>query len=208
MQGTLRLASFCARFADYAFRPAIPRSQLITRDSKLIMLICPACGCENLEGEDVCDQCQAPLTELSVPQATTPLEKALLHDRIEILKPRPAVSFPPEAPIGEVLQRMMSERMGCVAVVDDQQRLLGIFTERDALLRLNVDVDKLRDKPVGSMMTSNPTTLRTRDKIAYALHRMNVGGFRHIPIVDDGERLVGVISIRGILAYLTERQLA
>jgi len=37
---------------------------------------------------------------------------------------------------------------------------------------------------------------------------MNVGGFRHIPLVDDNERLVGVISIRGILAYLTERQLA
>ena len=98
--------------------------------------------------------------------------------------------FPPEAPIGEVLKRMIDERMGCVAVVDDQQRLLGIFTERDALLRLNVDVDKLRDKPVGSMMTS-PTTLRTRDKIAYALHRMNVGGFRHIPIVDGREHWSG-----------------
>lgn len=172
------------------------------------MLICPACGCENLEGSDHCEQCQAPLTDLSLPQATTALEKSLLHDRIEILKPRPAVSFPPEAPIGEVLRRMVSERMGCVAVVDDKQRLLGIFTERDALLRLNVEVNKLRDKPVGSLMTSSPTTLRPRDKIAYALHRMNVGGFRHIPLVDDNERLVGVISIRGILAYLTARQRA
>jgi CBS domain-containing protein len=42
----------------------------------------------------------------------------------------------------------------------------------------------------------------------YAIHRMNVGGFRHIPILDDEDKLVGVISIRGILAYLTERQLA
>ena len=172
------------------------------------MLICPACGTENLEGEDVCEQCQAPLTELSLPQATTAVERALLHDRIEILSPRPPICFPPEAPIGEVLRRMVSERMGCVAVVDDQHRLLGIFTERDALLRINVAVDRLRDKPVGSMMTSNPTTLRPRDKIAYALHRMNIGGFRHIPLVDDNERFVGVISIRGILAYLTERQLA
>jgi CBS domain-containing protein len=172
------------------------------------MLICPACGSENFEGADLCDQCQGPLTELSVPQATTPLEKALLHDRIEILKPRPPVCFPPEAPIGEVLRRMIGERVGCAAIVDDQQRLLGIFTERDALLRLNVAIDRLRDKPVSSAMTENPTTLRPRDKIAYALHRMNVGGFRHIPLVDDNDRLVGVISIRGILAYLTERQLA
>jgi CBS domain-containing protein len=172
------------------------------------MLICPACGCENLEGEDACDQCQAPLTELSLPQATTAVEKALLHDRIETLKPRPPVCFPPEAPIGEVLRRMIGERVGCAAIVDDQQRLLGIFTERDALLRLNVAIDRLRDKPVSSAMTENPTTLRPRDKIAFALHRMNVGGFRHIPLVDENDRLVGVISIRGILAYLTERQLA
>ena len=44
-------------------------------------------------------------------------------------------------------------------------------------------------------------------KIAYALHRMDLGGYRHVPIIDDDERLAGVISIRGILAYLTERQL-
>lgn len=169
------------------------------------MLICPACGCENLEGADACEQCQAPLTELSLPQATTPVERALLHDRIEILKPRPPVCFPPESPIGEVLRRMIAERVGCAAIVDDQQRLLGIFTERDALLRLNVEVDRLRHKPVSSVMTSNPTTLRARDKIAFALHRMNVGGFRHVPIIDDNSRLVGVISIRGILAYLTEQ---
>jgi CBS domain-containing protein len=42
------------------------------------------------------------------------------------------------------------------------------------------------------------------DKIAFAIHRMNVGGYRHIPILEDG-RPVGVISIRDILAYLTQR---
>jgi CBS domain-containing protein len=63
-------------------------------------------------------------------------------------------------------------------------------------------------KPVSSLMTKNPATLRARDKIVFALHRMNVGGFRHIPILDDEEKLVGVISVRGILAYLTERRLA
>jgi CBS domain-containing protein len=57
-------------------------------------------------------------------------------------------------------------------------------------------------------MTVNPATLRARDKIAFALHRMNVGGFRHIPILDDDDRLIGVISIRDILRYLTDRRAA
>jgi CBS domain-containing protein len=47
-------------------------------------------------------------------------------------------------------------------------------------------------------------TLETNDRIAFALHKMNVGGYRHIPILFDG-KLAGVISIRDILRYLTDR---
>jgi CBS domain-containing protein len=172
------------------------------------MILCPACGAENIEGSDECDQCQASLTDLSLPQAVTALEKGLLKDRIEVLKPRPPLVVRPDTPIGEVLKRMIADRLGCAVVTDENRRLLGIFTERDALMRLNIDAARMANKPVSSVMTTNPATLRARDKIVYALHRMNVGGFRHIPILDDDERLVGVISIRGILAYLTERHLA
>jgi CBS domain-containing protein len=53
-------------------------------------------------------------------------------------------------------------------------------------------------------MTPGVVTLEAEDRIAYALHKMNVGGYRHIPILFAG-RLAGVISIRDILRYLTER---
>ncbi len=66
----------------------------------------------------------------------------------------------------------------------------------------------MADRPISEVMTVNPATLKSRDKIAYALHRMNVGGFRHVPILDDDGRLMGVISIRDILSYLTERSAA
>src|SRR5690606_2859335 len=122
--------------------------------------------------------------------------------------PRPPLTVAPETPVGDVLKRMVAEGIGCAAIVDGERRLLGLFTERDALLRPNVDAAKLAAKPVSAPMTKNPATLRARDKIAFALHRMNVGGFRHIPILDDDERLVGVISVRGILQYLTERRSA
>jgi CBS domain-containing protein len=171
------------------------------------MLLCPVCGAENIDGSDDCVECQASLTSLSLPQAVTALEKGLLKDRIEILQPRPPIAVSPETTVGDVLRQMIAQRLGCAVVVDDDRRLLGIFTERDALMRLNVDAARHASKPISSVMTANPATLRTRDKIAYALHRMDLGGYRHVPIVDDDERLVGVISIRGILAYLTERQL-
>jgi len=53
-------------------------------------------------------------------------------------------------------------------------------------------------------MTPEPVTLELNDKIAFALHKMHVGGYRHLPIMDGG-KLVGVISIRDILSYVTER---
>lgn len=171
-------------------------------------MLCPFCGAENIEGSDLCDQCQHSLTDMSIPYPATAVEKGLLKDRIEVLQPRPPLAISPETPIGEVLQRMVAERVGCAAIVDGQSRLIGLFTERDALLRLNVDAARLASKPVSSVMTKNPATLRARDKIAFALHRMNVGGFRHVPILDDDEKLVGIISVRGILRYLTDRNSA
>ena len=172
------------------------------------MINCPFCGAENMEGSDLCDQCQHSLTDMSLPHPASAVEKGLLKDRIEVLQPRPPLTVAPETPVGDVLKRMVAEGIGCAAIVDGERRLLGLFTERDALLRMNVDAAKMAVKPVSSLMTKNPATLRARDKIAFALQRMNVGGFRHIPILDDDEKLVGVISVRGILQYLTDRRAA
>jgi signal-transduction protein with cAMP-binding, CBS, and nucleotidyltransferase domain len=166
-------------------------------------MICPFCGAENIEGADECDGCNESLTDLSLPVPATAIEADLLRDRIAKLWPRTPVSVSPETPVDEVLHKMINDRIGCVTIVESE-RCVGIFSERDALMRLNIDAEKYRDRPVSQFMTPNPETLEAKDKIAFALHKMNVGGYRHIPILDNGE-LVGIISIRDILRYLTER---
>lgn len=167
------------------------------------MTICPHCGAENIEGSDLCDQCQHSLTDVGLPQPATQVEKGLLRDRIDVLKPKKPLTVGPNDTIGEVLKKMVSQAIGCVLVVEGE-KVLGIFSERDAMVRVNVDAARLASRPVSSVMTPNPATLRIQDKIAFALQRMNVGGFRHLPILDDG-KLVGVVSIRDILRYLTAR---
>jgi CBS domain-containing protein len=169
------------------------------------MILCPYCGAENIEGSDQCDQCQASLMDLSLRPLTTDVERGLFRDRIETLKPKAPLSVGPDTPVGEVLKMMIARGVGCIMIVDGD-RLLGIFSERDALMRVNVDAARLAARPISEVMTVNPATLRERDKIAYALNRMNVGGFRHLPILNHDDKLVGVISIRDILRYLTERQ--
>ena len=168
------------------------------------MTICPFCGAENIEGSDLCDQCQHSLTDVGMPQPATAVEQGLLRDRIDVLAPKKPLTVPLNMLVGDVLKTMVEKRIGCILVVDGAEKLAGIFSERDALMRLNVDAGKLAGRPISTVMTPNPAVLQQRDKIAFALHRMNVGGFRHLPIL-DGERLVGVISIRDILNYLTAR---
>jgi CBS domain-containing protein len=170
------------------------------------MITCPFCGAENLEGADACDDCQHSLTDLSIPEPLTAVEQGLLNDRIELLHPKPPLTVSLKTPIREVLEKMVAESIGCVIIVEGGQ-MRGIFTERDALLRLGADVADYADRPIESVMTPDPVTLRAEDKIAFALHKMHVGGYRHVPILAE-EKLVGVISIRDILFYLAERIVA
>ena len=168
-----------------------------------VVAICPFCGVEILPGVDECEQCGQSLTELSLPVPSTRVEEALLTDAIEILNPKQPLTVEPETPVGEAVKRMVNEGIGCVIVVQDDL-VVGIFSERDAVMKLNVDAARLESQPISRYMTPNPITLSADDKIAFALHKMNLGGYRHIPIL-AGTQLVGVISIRDILDYLTQR---
>jgi len=166
-------------------------------------IICPYCDAENIEGADECEACGEALTDLSVRPPASRVEADLVRDRIERLWPKKPLTVAPDMPVGEVLKKMVDEVIGCVMVVEEGN-LVGIFSERDALMKLNTDAPKFFDRPVSQFMTPDPVTLETDDRIVFALHKMNVGGYRHIPVLFGG-KLVGVISIRDILRYLTER---
>jgi len=126
-----------------------------------------------------------------------------MKDRIEALSPKAPFTVSPQTPIGEVLNHLITESIGCVMIVDGDQ-LLGIFSEYDAVRKVNTDAAQMAKRPISSVMTSDPVTLEAKDKIAFALHKMHVGGYRHLPIMSKG-KLTGVISIRDILKYLAER---
>lgn len=94
--------------------------------------------------------------------------------------------------------RLMKEQHIGAILVTRKGRLAGIFTERDALFRVIAegrDPDKTR---VGEVMTVNPRTISPERPFGHALHLMYEGGFRHVPVVDNG-RPVGVVSARDAL---------
>lgn len=165
-------------------------------------MLCPSCGHDNIPGVDVCDNCFTGLAGLDLPGAQGGVGERLLTDEIGNLPLAPQVTAAPDDSVETVIRRMRAERQG-YAVVLEEDRLVGIFTERDVLSRiLSRGVDPAATT-VGTVMTPRPTTLRSHDPPAWAMHRMVSQDFRHLPIA-EGDRLVGLLSIRGVLRYLYE----
>jgi len=93
---------------------------------------------------------------------------------------------------------MAQNNIGAILVVDDQGRLTGLFTERDVLNRVvarDLDPDKT---PLSAVMTANLQTATPDKPLAHALHMMFEGGFRHVPVVENGKP-VGMVSARNAL---------
>ncbi len=132
------------------------------------------------------------------------LDERLFLEPIRILRRRAGhVAIPRGTSIGEAAQIMKEHRIGCV-LVEEQGKLVGIFTERDILTKLvGTGYDPARVQ-VDSVMTRNPETLSPEDPIAFALHLMSVGGFRHVPLVDADQRPLDILSIKDIVDYVVE----
>ena len=93
---------------------------------------------------------------------------------------------------------MAKHKIGAILVVDDQGRLAGLFTERDVLNRVvaqGLDPDSTQ---LSAVMTADLQTATPDKPLAHALHMMFEGGFRHVPVVEDG-RPIGMVSARNAL---------
>ena len=165
-------------------------------------MICPHCGHDNLPGSEECSHCLMDLTQLDRPTAHNRIERSLMEDPVSVLQPKRPVTVLPTATVGQTIQIMLDCDIGALMVVDASGKLLGVFSERDLLTKVAGIHDPFIDLPVQNFMTANPETVKTTDTLAFALHKMDVGGYRHLPMLKDG-RPVGVISVRDMLRHIT-----
>jgi CBS domain-containing protein len=142
------------------------------------------------------------LTQLDRPVAHDRVEKSLMEDPVGILRPRPAVTLPLSATVGEAIQAMLGNDIGALLIVDAAGHLAGIFSERDLLTKVAGTTADYAARPVSQFMTPGPETIQTTDTLAFALHKMDCGGYRHLPVIKDG-RPLGMISVRDMLRHIT-----
>jgi CBS domain-containing protein len=165
-------------------------------------MICPNCCHDNVPGAEECSHCGCDLTQLDQPTASNKVERSLMVDPVAVLHPREPLTLAPTANVGEAMRTMLAQDVGALLVVDAAGKLLGILSERDLLTKVAGIHADYAGRPISEFMTPDPDTVSANNTLAFALHKMDTGGYRHMPLVHDG-RPAGVISVRDIMRHIT-----
>jgi CBS domain-containing protein len=105
--------------------------------------------------------------------------------------------------VSDAVEVMQQKNMGCVLIVKGG-KLAGILTERDILMKLIGSGKDFGKVKVEDIMTRDPQAFQPEDSVAFVLNAMAVGGYRHVPIVDQENRPVAVVSMKDIVNFIVE----
>lgn len=164
-------------------------------------MLCPSCQHDNIPGVDACEECGQALTRMEEPASE--LERLITEQPVRGLSPKIPVTISAHTSVRAAIETLVDQKIGCLLVADDG-KVAGIFTERDVLNRVLPDRGTL-EQPVSEVMTPGPQTISMDDSIAYAMHEMAVGGYRHLPVADADGTAAGIISARDLVRFLSVR---
>ena len=135
--------------------------------------------------------------------ARSEIHDGLATDLIRSLHPvEPLVTVRPETRLALAIRLMQTRGVGALVVVDGDRRPVGIFTEADVLFKVAAQVEDLDAHTVSEFMTPDPDVLPADVPIAHALHLMSVHHYRHVPLVDAGGAVLGLIAFRDVVRYI------
>jgi CBS domain-containing protein len=115
----------------------------------------------------------------------------------DIMRRQNLLKAPPETLVAKAAKLMAGKNVGAIAVVVDE-RLVGIFTERDVVFRVVARGLDVNATPIADVMTPDPKSVAPGVPFGAALLSMHEGGFRHLPVVDGG-KVVGIVSARSAM---------
>ncbi len=131
------------------------------------------------------------------------IQDALKADKIKLLALEPPLIVERRTPLREVLERMRAHPKGEAALVVEDRKPVGIFTERDVLLKLALSGVKLSE-PIEKYMNTRLSCLSVEDSLGEAVRVMNEKKYRHIPLLNAKGELAGSLTIRDVLNWLAE----
>jgi CBS domain-containing protein len=114
-----------------------------------------------------------------------------------VMKLEKILTASPETTVSKAAKLMEGKNVGAVMVVENE-RLVGIFTERDAVFRVIAQGRDVQTTRLADVMTPAPRTVDPDKTFGYALLMMHENGFRHVPVIENGKP-IGIVSARNAL---------
>jgi CBS domain-containing protein len=145
-----------------------------------------------------------PLSNYEPREYSDALREALAEESVSAIRSRPYAEIAPDKSVYGALQALAGLKVASLLVVEDG-RLVGVFTERDVLERVALKGLDTKRMAVRDVMTSNPVVVYETDPAGAALSAIAVAGFRHVPVLDVRNAVVGVISPRRVFEFLQQR---
>ena len=123
-----------------------------------------------------------------------------MHQPLTALEMSRVHAVAPDTPLEVAVQTLVRQKVAILEVIEDGQ-LVGLLSVRDVVDRVGADYATKLGLPVSQFMTAGPETLPPDAPVTYAINRMDVGGYRHVPVVQD-ERMVGVVSAGDVIRFV------
>ncbi len=147
------------------------------------------------------DDFQDPLEDFEPKVYDDPLERALAEDKVTKINARPFTSVSPDATVQEAMRKLGELDHACL-LVEEKGALVGVFSDRDVLKKVALEYGEVKDRPIREFMTADPVFVYETDSSAAALTVMAVLGFRHVPVLNLDDQIVGLISPRRVTEFL------
>jgi CBS domain-containing protein len=128
------------------------------------------------------------------------IDQAVMRRPLSSLELTTIHSISPDETMDVAAQTLRRQKVDFLEVVENGQ-LIGVLSVRDIVARVGPDYHEKLRRPVREFMTPRPETLPPDAPISFALNMMDVGGYRHVPVVQGG-RLLGVVSSGDVIRYL------
>ena len=142
-----------------------------------------------------------PLENYDPPEFDDPVERALHEQRASAIPSKPFTVVSADTPTAAALAQLVGKHIACV-LVEDGDRLAGVFSDRDVLEKVALEYDRVKDLPVREVMTTDPVHVHQDDAASAVFSVMAVSGHRHVPVVDSEHAIVGIVTPQRATSFL------
>jgi len=193
------------RFAGQAIGEHMAKTFPCVKESDPVGIVVDAMDAKNIRFVVVVDE-QGKLAGLTgqkglMEYVAEQFHREVVTYRIDVIQSCPFASVRPTTRISDAVRKLVRDKIACL-LIEEEERLIGVFSDRDVLDKVSLEFDRVKDDPVSDVMNRNPVYVYDISSAAAALTVMSVCGYRHVPVVNLQEKLVGIVSPQRVTRFL------